>query len=379
MTNSRVFIKSFWSLVIGNRLASASSYTICENIHLALSSLRQNVLLYMAYMGFVSEARAFAPSKRVGSLMMVVSAIVVAVLIFRSESSANSEATRRVVLSDEKTPRPTAEEKDSDGDTLKDWEEELCNLSPVNADTDGDGTGDLQEVENKRRTVADAPALILDDIDPNAPKPSPIALAGQILLSQFLTAKEAGVALPEQSIALASQIALEAADTNRRYETISITDLNLTNEPVSTRSYGNAVGAALTNTSGSPAPNELFVFLSYVQSSDLDTFQKDMTAVIERYDATIDGFMAVAVPHDRAAEHVALTNALIAVRSDLVDLMKVGDNPLMAIAALDAYKRNSAILTGLFEKLRTFLTTSPDAEFAPGEPAYAFIYAGNTE
>ncbi len=326
-------------------------------------------------MGFVSEARAFAPSKRVGSLMIVVMAAVIAVIVFRSEPSVGSETDIRVTLSDEKTPRPTTEEKDSDGDQLKDWEEALWNLSPVNPDTDGDGTGDYQEVKNRRQAVEDAPALILEDIDPNAPPTSPIALAGQILLSQFLTAKEVGVALPEQSIALAGELALETADINRSYEKLSMDDLNITTEPVSAKNYGNAVGAALTNTSGTPAPNELFVFLSYVQSSDSATFQKDMATVIERYNVTIEGFLAIAVPSERAVEHLAIVNTLVDVRTDLVDLAKVGDNPLMAIVALEAYQTNSATMTHLFENLRTSLSNT---EFLQGEPGYAFIHAADT-
>lgn len=327
-------------------------------------------------MGFFSEARAFAPSKRVGSLLIVAVAAIVAVIIFRSEASVGGEGPAGVTFVDETTSRPAAEEKDSDSDGLKDWEEELWDLSALNADTDGDGTSDLQEVENRKRAVEDAPALILDNVDPNAPPPSPTALAGQILLSQFLTAKEAGVALPEQSIALASELALQSADLQREYELLSLSDLNITSEPLSARSYGNAIGTALMNTDPA-SQNEFLVFLAYVQSSDSDKFQEDMAAVIERYDATINGFMTIAVSSDRADEHLALTNALIAVRTDLVDMAKVGDNPIMATAALGTYRTNSSLMTTLFEQLRASLVVS-GAEFLPGEPGYTFVHAADT-
>ncbi len=325
-------------------------------------------------MGFVSEARAFAPSKRVASLLIVVAAIVVAVVIFRSEPSFGKESAMRVSLSDTTTPRTETEEKDSDGDKLKDWEEDLWGLSPVNPDSDGDGTGDYQEVENRRKTVADAPAIVLNTIDLDAAPPTPTELAGKILISQFLTAKEAGIPLKGDSIALAGQIALGTTDLNRTYPIASTADLNIVVGTMSAKAYGNAVGTALMNTSGTPAPSELSVMLSYIQAPDSEKFQQDMAAVVERYDVTIDNFIGMGVSADRADTHLALTNALIAVRTDLVDLSKVGDNPLMAIAALDAYQKDSALMTGLFEKLRASFVKS-NTEFLPGEPGYAFVHA----
>jgi|GEM_PF-3897267 len=329
-------------------------------------------------MGFVSEARAFAPSKRVGSLLIVVAAIIVAVVIFRSEPSLGKESSVHVTLSDDTTPRTMTEEKDSDGDRLKDWEEDLWELSPMNPDTDGDGTGDYQEVENRRKTVTDAPSVVIDNIDPDAAPTKPTELAGKILISQFLTAKEVGVPLKDDSIALAGQIALGTTDLNRTYPIASTADLNIVAGTMSAKAYGNAVGTALMNTSGTPAPSELTVMLSYIQAPDSEKFKADMAAVVERYDVTIGNFINMDVSADRADAHLALTNALIAVRTDLVDLSKVGDNPLMAIAALDAYQKDSALMTGLFEKLRTSLKNS-NTEFLSGEPGYTFVNAAITQ
>ncbi len=329
-------------------------------------------------MGFVSEARAFAPSKRVASLLIVVAATVVAVVIFRSEFSFGKESAMQVTLSNDTTPRTTTEEKDSDGDRLKDWEEALWGLNPTSADSDADGIGDYQEVENRQKTVADAPAIVLSGIDPDDTPPTPTELAGKILLSQFLTAKEAGVPFKDDSVALAGQIALSTADLDRVYPILSTTDLNIIAGTMSAKAYGNAIGTALTNTSGTPATSEFAVMIGYIQNSDSEKFRTDMATVVKQYDTTIDNFISMGVSADRAAAHLALTNALIAVRTDLVDLSKVGDNPLMAIAALDAYQNDSTLMTGLFEKLRASLKDS-DAEFLPGDPGYIFVNAEATQ
>ncbi len=325
-------------------------------------------------MSFVSEARAFAPSKRVASLLIVVAATVVAVVIFRSESSFGKESAMQVTLSNDTTPRTTTEEKDSDGDRLKDWEEALWGLSPVNTDSDGDGVGDYQEVENRQKTVTDVPAIVLNGIDPDDTPPTPTELAGRILVSQFLTAKEAGVPLEEDSIALAGELALSTADLDRTYPVASTADLTIIPGTMSAKAYGNAIGTALTNTSGAAATSEFAVMIGYIQNSDSEKLETDMAAVVEQYDTTIDNFISMGISADRVAAHLALTNALIAVRTDLVDLSKVGDNPLMAIAALDAYQNDSTLMTSLFEKLRTSLKDS-NVEFLPGEPGYAFIHA----
>lgn len=351
---------------------------IWKNIHLFLSSLHLDVLSYVSYMGFVSEARAFAPSKRVGSLLIIVAAVIVAVVIFRSEPSLGEEPSMRVTLSDTTTERTTTEEKDSDGDKLKDWQEALWGLSAANPDTDGDGIGDYQEVENRRKAVADAPAIVLDTIDPDAAPPTPTELAGRILISQFLTAKEAGVPLKDDSVALAGQIALSTADLDRTYPILSTSDLNIIAGTMSAKAYGNAIGTALADTSSTPAPSEYIIMVEYIQTSDAEKFQKDIATVVKNYDATINNLMTMGISADRANAHLALTNAVIAVRTDLVDLSKVGDNPLMAIAALDAYRKDSSLMTGLFEKLRASLKDS-DAEFLPGDSGYIFVNAEATQ
>ncbi len=328
-------------------------------------------------MGFFSDMRAFAPNKRIGSLLIVVIATVVAVFIFHSKPSPTKDmAARRVILSDTNT-ETTTNKKDTDGDNLADWEEALWGLSSTNADTDEDGIGDFQEVENRKKAVDEAPAAVLSGTDPANP-PSATELAGRILISQFLAAKEAGVPLKEDSIALAGQIALGTTNLERTYPIATINDLTIIPGTMTTKEYGNGIGAALMNTSGTPAPSELYVMLTYIQTPDSEKFQKDMADVIERYDMTIDRFLALGISSDRTDTHLALTNALIAVRTDLVDLSKVGDNPLMAITALDAYQRDSSLMTGLFEKLRASLLHS-DATFAPGEPGYVFINATTTQ
>src|SRR3990167_6963602 len=47
--------------------------------------------------------------------------------------------------------------KDGDSDGLKDWEEQLWKTDPYNPDTDGDGTGDGQEIKLGRNPVLAGP------------------------------------------------------------------------------------------------------------------------------------------------------------------------------------------------------------------------------
>lgn len=324
-------------------------------------------------MGVFSDMRANAPSRRVGALVIVVSAIITVVLIARAED----KPTTPVVFLSTETLRPESEELDTDGDGLKDWEEDLWGLSKNNPDTDGDGIGDSDEAENERRLVAEVPDTILNiygDTD-TGEKPSSAALAGQILISQLFAAKQAGIPVPKNSIKLASEVALDGATTDYSYPVYTQSNVNSANTSgaVALRAYGNAVAQALANPNND-APHELSVLLAYAQTSNTKEFEENMDIVISNYEKSISRLSAVPVPNDRVVFHVALVNALARVHTDLSYTRDVGTEPISALAGLEAYEKNSTTMAQLFQQLRNDITQA-NIVFVSSEPGYLFMNA----
>lgn len=79
------------------------------------------------------------------------------------EMSAKNTAQNATTTSVTKRFQP-----DSDGDGLKDWEEELWQTDKNNADTDGDGVPDGEEVKNRRNPKKEGPEDILESQEEKA-------------------------------------------------------------------------------------------------------------------------------------------------------------------------------------------------------------------
>lgn len=310
-------------------------------------------------MGFSSRADNFAPSKRVVALAIGIVALIAAVILVRQPNTGTSPG----VIFPDKNPREASTELDSDGDGLKDWEEELWGLNPYNPDTHGTGLGDLAYVEQERARVAEVPTTILGIYDANTAsgeRPSSSALAGQILISQLFASKEAGIAIPDSSIRLASEIALSDFETNYSYTLYTAGNiLTASGDTIPTiRAYGNAVGQALKTPSGQEAPHELSVLLSYAQTSNTASFKEQMDAVLANYDRSIANLLNVPAPPSFVSLHTSLINSLVRVRTDLSFMGSVDTNPILALAALDTYEKNSAYMAQLFEELRKRIAQS---------------------
>ncbi len=314
------------------------------------------------------------PSSRILALLLVVAAIITATVIIRADDGTPSQPVAR--LTGEQT---NFNEKDTDGDGVKDWEEELWGLSAVTPDTDGDGVGDADEVKQDRELFGELPGDIFAQATENPDDITPIGLAGRVLISQFLTSKQSGVPYTESDVANAANLTVAAHPPERSYTTYTLSDITVSGaaNAESLRAYGNAIGDALTNKSGTPAKHELSVLLSLSQSEDTEQFTKDMQEVLGRYDITINGFLGVTVPSDVAPLHLATINAMERVKTDLADMAALDTSPLISLSALGSYSDDAAAMAQQFEKLRTLFTQN-NIVFSASEPGYAFMNAAQT-
>lgn len=316
-------------------------------------------------------ASRYIPSSRVSALMIVVVAIIVATVIIRADDAAPDAPVARLI-----GEQRAFDETDTDGDAVPDWEEALWGLSSVTPDTDGDGVGDADEIRQSKELFDELPRDLLAQASSESEAPTPIGLAGRILVSQFLVSKQAGVPFTEDEVRNAAEVAASGASSERTYKTYTASDITVGGKSTGAalRAYGNAIGDALKNTSGEPAKHELGVLLSFTQSQDTDQLSADMQDVVGRYQTTIDRLLAIIPPSDAAALHLATVNALERVKTDLADMGAIGTDPFAALAALSSYADNSSLMVSHFNSLRELFARN-DVTFAASESGYAFMNA----
>lgn len=275
---------------------------------------------------------------------------------------------------------------DSDGDGLKDWEEELWNTNPINSDSDGDGTSDAEEIKKGRNPLVAGPEDALDPVsaaakvNPESKKdiPDTERLARE-LFATYLASRREGLPLTENEIAtmVDTVTASVPADSTPRF---TERDITAQEDETATafRAYGSALGAAFNK----PWPgreNELAVFERAIQDPNEETARLDLatlTPVAFAYQNLSRNFVSIPVPTAPRALHLRSANALADIGEAVRGMGFAFDDPVKAFGAtaryLDAGERLGESLKGI-----RALLESQGISYATNEDGYALWRATN--
>lgn len=255
-------------------------------------------------------------------------------------------------------------ENDSDFDGLKDWEESLWNTSRDNADTDGDGTSDGDEVRLSRNPLKAGPddELTKDEKDVIENKIEG-ALGGteteklaKDFLVTYLLAKQNGqelTASQKNEIVTAMAQSYSNKIVSKQYILSDITISSINNEKTY-RAYGNEIGAYIILNSDIVIENELETFKQYLENEDGSVLSK-MDPLISSYDKVLTSSLKMSVPSDLAYIHLAFLNSLSTYVSSLKALRNGDKDPLEAAWAISdhtTYAQN--LQTALFDMANFF-------------------------
>lgn len=269
---------------------------------------------------------------------------------------------------------------DSDGDGLKDWEEELWNTDTLKADTDGDGVSDAEEIKNGRNPLIAGPDDALDPVsaaakvNPEAKKdiPDTERLARE-LFATYLASRREGIPLSENEIAtmVDTVTASVPQDASPHFteRDINVSDGESTEM---LRIYGNALGGAFNK----PWPgreNELAVFERAIKDPNEETARLDLatlTPIAFAYQNLSKNFAKISVPVSALALHLRSANALAEIGEAVRGMGLAFDDPVKAFAAtaryLDAGERLGESLRGI-----RALLESQGVSYAVDEDGYA--------
>lgn len=312
-------------------------------------------------------------------------ALLAGFLVYR-EYANRGESIAPVLPTPVQTFGAAALVADSDGDGLKDWEEELWNTDTLKADSDGDGTNDAEEIKSGRNPVVAGPNDALDTVsaaakvNPESKKdiPDTERLARE-LFATYLASRKEGIPLSEREIAtmVDTVTASVPADSTPRFTERDITTQD--NETAAAfRAYGSALGAAFNK----PWPgreNELAVFERAIQDPNEETARLDLatlTPIAFAYQNLGKNLVSIPVPTAVRALHLRSANALAEIGEAIRGMSVAFDDPIKAFGAtaryLDAGERLGESLKGL-----RALLESQGISYAADEDGYALWRATN--
>lgn len=241
-------------------------------------------------------------------------------------------------------------EKDSDGDGIKDWEEELWGTDPNNPDTDGDGIPDNIEIEQKRSALAVSASQngIIEEGSLNET---------DIFAREFFTTV---VALGQSgnfnqgTIDTIANSFSQSITTEDIPDSYSMSDLKITSPaPEGIEGYYNNFKALVENPSYKDIGSELEILAEALQNDDKAVLQ-ELGGIANAYKSLAQEVKNVIVPSDIASTHLAFINNYMKTGEAIQKMEVVFDNPLVGVTGIAQHKTYSDEFVVIVETLETY-------------------------
>jgi len=271
-----------------------------------------------------------------------------------------------------------AQELDTDGDGLKDWEEILWKTDPGKTDTDSDGTTDNDEIKLGRNPAVKGPSDSLANnppikVEAEVSEVSPSTRVIQDFFAEYLALKQDGGTLSEESkdVLIANLVerigstggAPQVYGTNNLtvHESVKISDI---------KNYGNALGTTFAKNSVAGVEHELVIVQRALQTNDKKELEK-LAIIVEAYRKTIADVLLVPVPQNIVSLHLDLLNTMSVVKFDIEGMKSVFTDPLEAIRKISEYQTAVVSLKNSLQNLADYFA-SKNIIFSKSEAGYMF-------
>jgi len=286
---------------------------------------------------------------RVVGALVVGIALVVCAFYVRG-SAANTSLEAAIAVAD--TPRKYVATSDSDGDGMRDWEEELYGTNPAQAD----------KLAQARLTSDSVDRETIDDIPDSMTKKFAISF-----FSDYLKQAGTGEEMTEEAKTkfLEEAAGYAAQESVDRSFTSADLSLGANNDSDAIRAYGNRVADALTKHTVSTESE--IVILERALQTDNAAELAPLTEIVESYSKSLSDLLTMQVPPAFAEEHLELLNALLAVHNNIAAMQKAFSDALPAMVRFQRHPDDMVALAETLSAIATALRLH-GTSYGPDEP-----------
>ncbi len=306
--------------------------------------------------------RKYLPSAQ---FSLFTGAIAIAAVLIYAASFIGS-GTRPSFLSAE-TPNDGAREiatTDSDLDNLPDWEEAVRGTNPKNADTDGDGSFDGEEVAAARDPKKPGPndtilskenEAFVNELLASASSTNITTEMSQRLFAQYLAAYNSGSSGSSVTQESLVQDAVAQAKVPLRGKTYSRSDLTIVPDTKENIRYFASLSMYVIHAHEFASfPNTVLVFGSAVEESKQEAIPV-LEKLGEAYHIVADDLSRVPVPESYAAEYLQMINAYEKASGSFEDMRYAIEDPVRGVAGFTNYSQmirlNENVVTSIANKI----------------------------
>ncbi|MBL7045487.1 MAG: hypothetical protein ISR99_00410 [Parcubacteria group bacterium] len=286
--------------------------------------------------------------------------ILLIVVVFMLKKPNDTNKDTLINQADINNPAKLAQ-KDSDNDSLMDWEESLIGTNPNNKDSDGDGTNDGVEVELGRNPLLAGPndevsLLSIADGQEIAGETPNFNKFSEDFLKGYIELKKQGKIGTDAEGTFVSEL-LEKNISSNRGKVYEAADVTLTIAPSkeSVSAYASDLDSIFSQMY-KITEYELLTFTRAVENSDSFELRK-LREPAKIYKEIVENLLTTETPENVVDIHVELLNGFSFLASSIEKMIVVENDPLAALVAVDGYTKSEEELGVTFSRLNTYFLT----------------------
>ena len=250
-------------------------------------------------------------------------------------------------------------DKDTDGDGLKDWEENLWRTDINNKDTDGDGLSDGDEVKEGRNPLVKGPN---DYIDKESFKKNfykedgnETANLGKELISEYLSLKDFGYINDKNKGEIIDYMVKdklnEIEKEQEKIKNYTLDDLNIIekNDSVSLNNYLEEIKKILEE-EGKDIPNSLAIVKDSLEKKDKEILN-ELNKNILMSENIIKRFLEIETPSNLKNEHLELINLVSKIENEVKSMKVIFEDPIKSMLNIKNYQENTINLIKKFQEI----------------------------
>lgn len=313
--------------------------------------------------------------------------IIIAILIvggaFGFAEYRNSQAKKLVydapdmqAIADALTPE--LENRDSDEDGLKDWEEGLLGTDSHKADSDGDGTSDGKEAAAGRNPLVKGPNDKASETAKNGiainTTLTPTDQVARDFFARYMELNQAGLAEDKSSqLALIEDVIKNGIVLSKPKQfTTKDVVVGKDDSKEAILKYGNDLGAIFIKYHNPKARNEMAILKESLEREDPDLL-KEIIPIAASYKNMLTAILKLPVPPTLSVNHVDLINGLSILSFVAESLLKVENDTLSGIQGTSVYLTGFNTMNLAFNRLKSafaahsivYASTEPGSFFVP--------------
>lgn len=290
----------------------------------------------------------YLPSKKIVTILAG-TALITFVVAYTIRQETKKSATEQA-KSVEVVALDDLNNRDTDGDGVKDWEEALWGTDPTMKDTRGDGVGDFATIEKRRTLLATANAS-----GGSTGTTTVTDVFAQQFFSSVASLKQSGGFTQENVDALAQSAVtnLTVPADPTRYKIENLKTVPSTTENIAAFKAGikkTSIGLSI-----STLGNEVTLLSKAINKPKNPQLEKQMQTISSTYALLAERSSRLPVPETMANAYLDLLNAYYGLSIATAGLSLVYSDPVQSVQALSLHKTQTTKLLDAIAKVSAYL------------------------